>query len=617
MNSHLINNSDYTSFKRITFLLRNPGYFRNIEWLIKTLIDDFSCDIRVIIGGIQSQKKLKMTLDGLQVKNKERGIERKEAIQELKTRYPEVHFSTNYPVFSLGAIATSKKLSVDNLFFLQEATVGNTPARDRLGIRLTKIQQKLLSQLTYEEIAILILKGEKSLIKSVNRSNQLRKMASEVVKFDSDLVCVIPCVGDANALLLGLSSNMVGLPSIGLIASWDNLTIKGKYLNVFSKTICWSNFQIKELTKLHGYEKSHDKFRAVGFYPFAHRLKYARQSQYHQVLQSDLVNVTWFMSSGFISNNSGSIIASFTELDLIGEFISHLNKTRPVEFNRLKLVFRLHPQNSNDVNYLEFFQNLKLISKVEFIVDSSGEPIGDLKRESYDKLLLETDICVGLATTAVFEAALLGKRTIAPPGILSRRSFQQMSHGSYLKSSNGGPVLQVEDWSEFLEAILNPSIFIPSDEFLDWTIPQLHAKTLTLAASEILSTEITPNVPIRVKPKEVKYGILWILLYTLGSISILNSVMSKTHKKIVFFLSLRRKRLQKKIVKSFRVFHSIARNRIRRTRHQLHIVLNSYKQIFKKKKLRNFHFLLKQKLGKPIKAKSSRLVAAIKIYFQK
>jgi hypothetical protein len=47
----------YQPKKRITFILRNPGYFRNIEWIISHLIENSEILVKVVIGGVEKNSK--------------------------------------------------------------------------------------------------------------------------------------------------------------------------------------------------------------------------------------------------------------------------------------------------------------------------------------------------------------------------------------------------------------------------------------------------------------------------------------------------------------------------------------------------------------------------------
>lgn len=553
------------SFTRITFFLRNPGYFRNIEWVVNSLLNNYSCDVRIIIGGISQKRTLKSKLLGKKPKEKKRNQERSEAIYELQRRYPEVLFSNHYPDIRLGPIIELKKLLIDNLFFLQEKTIGNTPARERLGIKLTKLQAKLLSRLDFDSIRNIMVVGELSLLKSMRRSKAKRDLVSVISDLDTDLICVIPCVGDTSGLLIGLGAQTVQLPCIGLVASWDNLSIKGKFIDVFSKTLCWSNFQLIELAELHCYEKSVEKFKAVGAYPFAHRFGLLGDSVVNSVPRISSRQVTWYLSSGFISTKIGSGDEATNELELINEFLFYLRDIPKSKLNQINLTFRLHPQNAKDARFINLLNCMKNDSSINFAIDSSGEPIGELKRETYDKILLSTDVAVGLATTAVLEAAFLGKPTVAPPGQLSERSYQQLLHGSYLKSTHGGPVYLAENWDQFLELLLNCPKFTPSGSFLDWTLPNITSSTADEVAEEILSTKHTFLPHPHYQFTNFRNLRVWIALCWLGIGGTLHALSKSIKKKTKFYMATKSKYIKRLLKKLYKRIRSILKLRNVRT----------------------------------------------------
>ena len=570
-------------FTRITFFLRNPGYFRNIEWVVNSLLNNYSCDVRIIIGGVSQKKTLKSKLHGKRSKEKKRDRERSEAIHELQTRYPEVLFSIDYPDIRLGPIAEIKKLLIDNLFFLQEKTIGNYPARERLGIKLTKLQANLLSRLDFDSIKNIMVNGEFSLVKSMSRSKAKRDLLSVIRNLDTDLICVIPCVGDSSGVLIGLGAQTVKIPCIGLVASWDNLSIKGKFIDVFSKTLCWSNFQLTELAELHCYEKSVDKFKAVGAYPFAHRFGILGDSVVNSVPRIGSRQVTWYLSSGFISTKISSEDGATNELELINEFLFFLRDIPKSKLNQINLTFRLHPQNAKDSDFINLINRMKNDSNINFAIDASGEPIGELKRKTYDKILLSTDVAVGLATTAVLEAAFLGKPTVAPPGQLSERSYHQLLHGSYLKSTHGGPVYLAENWDQFLELLLNCPKFTPSGSFLDWTLPNITSSTADEVAEEILSTKHTFLPHPQYRFTNFRNLKVWIALCWLGIGGLLHVLSRSIKKKTTFSIATKSKYLKRLLIKLYKRFRSILKSeKIRTINKARRLIYKKSRYCFKK-----------------------------------
>ena len=529
--------------KRITFLLRNPGYFRNIEWIVEDLSKSKLCDVRVVIGGIKNQGRIKRTLNGNREKMKTRGDDRKIAFNELQDRFPEVLFTTSYFDGGLSLYERTIKILVDNLFFWQESTKSNAPARNRLGIRMTSHQISLLENRSDKTIRELLMIGESRLLEKLKSGRALIRMKKYIASLNTELICVIPCVGDEIALLIGQASKELKIPAVGLVASWDNLTIKGKFLNVFSKVICWSNFQIEELATLHNYHVPEHDIVAVGAYPFAHR-----SSINGPVLPfgHNKVRITWLMSSGFIG---GAVLGDkdfSEELKLIHEFIAFLSRLSHEERRSLFITFRLHPQNVSDPEFEIYFRKLKVSYGIDFQVDFSGEPIGEYKRKAYTQLLQQTDVCVGLATTAVFEAALLGKTTIAPPGDLAKRSFEQLSHGKYLTESYGGPVSVSGDWFDFYSKLAQPKKFIPRHQFAQWLSPKLDFDTVNKTSIEILSTSTKALSRDLIQTKfSFNNKLLFERLYLTGIHSGIQSKIYGIRKRILYAIRFKKKKLQR------------------------------------------------------------------------
>jgi hypothetical protein len=75
------------------------------------------------------------------------------------------------------------------------------------------------------------------------------------------------------------------------------------------------------------------------------------------------------------------------------------------------------------------------------------------ERLSYAKLLDSSKVCIGFATTAVFESAFLGKRILVPPVDIAKAATEDFFHGRRLLSSNGGPAIMVKNWGDFFQQI--------------------------------------------------------------------------------------------------------------------------------------------------------------------
>jgi hypothetical protein len=480
------NVEDDSKVLRVVFLLRNPGYFRNIEWLVKYLTEGVNYDVRVIIGGVENSLKVGDPASG-EKKSKQKN--RLMALNDLAVRYESVLFSIDYPKLPVDLAIGVQKNLLDILFFTQDVNINNKPARDRIRGNLSSGISRIVECQKIDTQKALRRHGERALVNSTIVSNGVRAAEKFLMSLDADVIAVMPCVGDESALLLGLACQNLGIPSIGLVASWDNLSIKGQYLNVFSRTICWSDFQIREIEEVHKILDVPSRAIAVGPYPFAHRSFALEKGPKHNERNLNKVrHVTWFMSSGFIST-SGKVESLFSEeLELIKEFLTEFSTRRSHNSVSWLLTIRLHPQNAKNSKYIDFLERVRDETSIDFVIDDSGEPIGDTGREAYTSLLARTNVFVGLATTALFEGALLGKPALIPPGKLAERSFFQLNHGRYLRSENGGPARVTRDWSQFFQDLNSPLTYTPEGEFLDWLNPRLHARTVEVAVNTLISS---------------------------------------------------------------------------------------------------------------------------------
>lgn len=526
----------------LLIIIRNPGYFRNIEWIVADLVKQQNLDLTILVGGLD--KKLNI-----------RASKRLAALDALIDKYPSINFAT-YP--NLPKISNSLRISkmiLDACFFLQKDTVKNTPAKERIDKNLILAQRLLLRKLSdVNRQSLFIYTSNK--YHDLLETSPIDRDFFDFLNFNEiDKACFIPCVGDERQILLAASCRNLGIETIGLVASWDNLSIKGQFIDIFSKTICWSDAQLIELQTLHNIEFNKSRHKALGAYPFAHRTIYPHSKLQQSENGRDHKFVTWFLSSGFIGNFnrlSDNIISD--ELLLISDFLHELKKYKSNDLQEWKITFRLHPQSHGEKRVEEYFDKLRIKTGISFVLDNSGEPVGENKRNSYTQLLQETDVCVGLATTALFEASLLGKPTVAPPGELAERSFKDLIHGKYLTVSNGGPAELSADWVDFIDKISKASGFTPSGNYLNWVNPKVNYETPALVVNEILFTksQIESNARIQLPPRSYLPQLIFRLFYCLEYLNILSNFLRRFIKKLNKIFNHRKKFLKRNIYLTLR-----------------------------------------------------------------
>jgi hypothetical protein len=529
---------NYQPKKRITFLLRNPGYFRNIEWIINHFVKNTDFLVKVIIGGSRGRN------------NDDPGIW---AINQFAIAYPTVEFTTSYPRISLSHRASNIKRLLDYLFFLHQDFPVESPAKLRVMKNMSGLELKVANLLHRTSEGNLRRAALNQLMHKLLKEKDVSKIESYIRDLDTEYLAILPAVADETSLLIAAGAKKTSVQSIGIVASWDNLTIKGQFIDVYDRSLFWSHGQISELNKFHLISPDSTRHAAYGCYPFAHR-------NTEKVIEEQigLNTLTWFMSSGFIGTNKRDLrhrgeMSSLSELDLIFEFMREILK-RKTFFDSWKVVIRAHPQLAEKPEQLNFLLDfLKDNDLSEFVtLDLSGEPVGDNKRRQYTDLLQKTDVGVGLVTTALFELALMKRNVIAPPGSLADRSFKQLVHGSYLLSQNGGPVYKTETWEEFFSKLEARKAYSPTGQFEDMTLPKCDTSTFVNIEKFILQKNTVKYPHYEKAPKVQTLMVIWEIL---GSFTFFYHQIRKLRLRILFktkkIFGKKIKRMTKKIIHFF------------------------------------------------------------------
>ena len=209
--------------QRITFILRNIGYFRNIEWIISHLIQNPNITIKVVIG----------------IRKKDPGqlLLMQSAFDALVNRYPSVEFTSLYIHYEFGRKTSHWKRLLDFNFFLHPEFPINSPAKIRSDRRMSRLELRVASFLCRKSSKSLLRSAMNVLIKELNNEKILRKMETYITNLDSDYLVIMPAVADETSILLATAARNLNISTIGIVTSWDNLSIKGQFIDVYDKLI--------------------------------------------------------------------------------------------------------------------------------------------------------------------------------------------------------------------------------------------------------------------------------------------------------------------------------------------------------------------------------------------
>jgi hypothetical protein len=224
------------------------------------------------------------------------------------------------------------------------------------------------------------------------------------------------------------SARRLGIPAAACVASWDNLTNKGLLKWVPERVFVWNEVQRSEASALHGIPP--ERVTATGAQlfdtwferrPSTTRDEFVRRAG----LDPERPFVLFLGSSPFVTNHSD------LEVRFVERWIEALRASPDEGVRRAGILVRPHPVGKGwrDAD-LSRFENAVIWPK------HSERPVLPEEHDDFFDTLAHSDAVVGINTTAMIEAAVIGKSVLT---ILAPEFGQESTlHFHYLREGNGG-----------------------------------------------------------------------------------------------------------------------------------------------------------------------------------
>jgi hypothetical protein len=222
------------------------------------------------------------------------------------------------------------------------------------------------------------------------------------------------------------SARALGIPTGIFVTSWDNLTNKGSLKFVPDRLFVWNDVQGRDAVELHGIPA--DRVRSTGAHVFdewfERRPSVSRDDFVARVgLEPGEPYVVYLCSS--------RNIARPTEVEFVQSWLAALRASPDQRLRRVGVLVRPHPNAS------EQWEGVELEEANATVWPRKGvHPVAAEARSDFVATLAYSAAVVGINTTAMIEAAILGRPvlTVRVP------SFRQEGtlHFHYLLAENGG-----------------------------------------------------------------------------------------------------------------------------------------------------------------------------------
>ena len=230
------------------------------------------------------------------------------------------------------------------------------------------------------------------------------------------------------------SARALGIPAGIFVTSWDNLTNKGSLKFVPERVFVWNEVQARDAVELHRIPRGRVVLTGAHVFDewFARTPTRTREQLLEQLgLDPAQPYVVYLCSSGNIARND--------EPEFVQRWIASLRASEDERLRKMNVVVRPHPNVRNRPTDLG--DDRAVVWPPE-----GAYPVAAGARDDFFDTLFHCEAVVGMNTTAMIEAAILGKSVLT---VLVPEFAQETTlHFHYLLSENGGFLHVASDLDE-------------------------------------------------------------------------------------------------------------------------------------------------------------------------
>jgi hypothetical protein len=232
------------------------------------------------------------------------------------------------------------------------------------------------------------------------------------------------------------SAQALGIPAAVCVASWDHLTTKGLIRVEPDLVAVWNDEQRDEALRYHHVPA--ERVVVTGAQPFD---RWFERTPTERSLFCAKVGLRSDKPYVLFVGSTASISAPDVELRFVRRWIETL-RSDPA-FGEVGILIRPHPYNSthwSDVDFADFV-NVAVYPR-------TANPVNERDRQDYFDSLYHSEAVVGVNTTAMIEAAIVG-RTVHSVLVDDFKDTQSGTlHFRYMLAENGGFLRVARDLRE-------------------------------------------------------------------------------------------------------------------------------------------------------------------------
>ncbi len=405
---------------RILFVMRHAGYVRNFEWVLRLL----------------AERSHRVEL----------GFERDTADASLAERlHHETGGAISYTILPSPRDrwrprAYELRQSVSYLRYLTPAYGEAEKLRRRWARNTPRRFVRLMSKRPMRSAA---LRGVvESILRTVERLVPRARVIDRFLEEGGyDLLVVTPLVDGPTQHDWLRSAKTAGIPSVLAVASWDNLTNKGALFERPGRVYVWNEAQRREAVELHRLDP--ESIAVVGAHSFDHWFDWnpsRPRGDFAAVTGLDPARpfVLYVCSSAFIAKDERAIVRRWIEALRADESLRDVG-----------VLVRPHPLNA--AQWEE--EPLADLGSVAVWPRGGADPTDTERRADYYDSLFHSAAVLGINTTALIEAAIVGRRTFTVLLPELRAVQEETLHFHHLTHEAGGALTVAGSFDEHVHQL--------------------------------------------------------------------------------------------------------------------------------------------------------------------
>lgn len=242
-----------------------------------------------------------------------------------------------------------------------------------------------------------------------------------------DAVLVTPLVTDRSPQADVIkSAQALGIPAVLCVASWDHLTTKGLMRVQPDLVSVWNEEQKSEAIAFHN--AAPDRIVVTGAQPFDRWFERRPSDRTAFCRKIGLPPGRPFI---LFTGSTASISAPDAELQFVRRWVEALRRERPLA--EVGILVRPHPYNAAHWGEVDFSDLPNVV-----VYPRAANPVNEADRQDYFDSLYHSEAVVGVNTTAMIEAAIIGRTVHTVLADEFKDTQAGTLHFRYLLSENGG-----------------------------------------------------------------------------------------------------------------------------------------------------------------------------------